>query len=643
MKIKKKYLKIIFTTLVILLILNFISTVIFASDTTIINDLPETTEEEQQVEDDFNLFGAGVDGIVGVLTYVVKLPLLLIIMGIQGIFTGVAMLGGNADIEGLLTPDDLFFNRVGITNIDFFDFSVGGAVGTIRQNVATWYYIFRILAIVILLGVLIYVGIRMAISTVASEQAQYKRMLTDWLVSFGLIFLLNYIIIFTIEVNNGLIGLLESPVKVKLGKGITTQLVKQSLGIMATKSWGALIVYAMLTGMTVAFLFSYVKRMLTIGFLILISPLITITYSIDKVNDGKAQALNSWLKEFMFNVLIQPFHCIIYIVFISTSIDLLSSHGSLAKMVLAIMCMSFIWKAEKIVKQIFGFGSASSLAETVASFMLVKEIGGKVASAAAKSGSKAASNTTFGRNISNRVANSGVGQKMNNWKNNHPVATQRIKNLGDSYGKMLKGVVVPLGVGAVAAGFEEGANTPANSAHVGLEAFSATRAAMLGNSEADGSKAKIDSTQKELKKYADLIANNNTFNFDNYTNNQHNKDNLKSYAQTLIGTNMDMLNNNIQTALNNLTNSNPGTYNITTAAGMQHLNDLQDMALNDSLDFNDPSTNPVGHAWTQEERSVVTAIQIRNFAQAVQNTHSQYQAAGNNNPSQDISNYIQSL
>jgi hypothetical protein len=84
-------------------------------------------------------------------------------------------------------------------------------------------------------------------------------------------------------------------------------------------------------------------------------------------------------------------------------------------------------------------------------------------------------------------------------------------------------------------------------------------------------------------------------------------------------------------------------YNPNTAAGMQHLNELQDMALDENLDFNDASTNPAGHAWTTEEKNVVTAIQIRNLAQAVQDTHSQYQAAGKNNPSQDIDNYIQNL
>lgn len=647
MRIKKKHLKLIFVTMLVLIILNLISNIVFAtsSDPKVVNDLSEVTAEEQQVEEDFNLFGGVIDGIVGILTYVIKVPILLILMGIQAIFTGVAMLDGHSQIDGLLTPDDLFFNRVGITNIDFFDFSVGGAVGIIRQNVATWYYIFRILSVIILLGILLYVGIRMAISTVASEQAQYKKMLTDWLVSFALIFMLNYIIIFAIEVNNGFIGLLEGPVRTKIGSGITTSLVKQSLGIMATKSWGALMVYAMLIGMTAAFLFSYVKRMLTIGFLILISPLITITYSVDKIGDGKAQALNAWLKEFLFNVLIQPFHCIIYIVFASTAVDLLSTSGSLAKMVLAIMCMAFIWKAEKIVKEIFGFKSATSLAETVASFMVVKEVGKKLANGASKAGAAAGGvalkGTKFGQNISNKVGSSKLGTKYKDWKTNNPDVARKIEQIGSAYGNALK-KAAPVAIGATASAFEAGANTPANSLDVGLQAGTIASKLINGDPTADGSKEKISAAEKNMEKAADNFARNSRFGCGNYRNDQNSKDRLKSYVQQLIGADMDTLNNNVQDALKDLMNADP-TYNINTPEGMKHLNDLQDIALSQELDFHDPSTNPLGHRWTTQEMNAVSAIQLKNLATAVKGTHAQYQAAGRNNPSQDVDNFIENM
>lgn len=625
---KKKILKSAVALCVILFIVSCFSNTVLASNATVVNEISESVGGDDILGAIWDGIGTVIDGVVGLLTIVVRIPLLLIIMALQGILTGISMLGGS-NIEGILTPDDLFFNRVGLTNIDFFDLTGNaGVIQTIRVNVATWYYILRILAIIVLLVVLIYIGIRMAISTVASEQAQYKRMLMDWVTSFALVFFLNYIIMFTIEANNALIGLLELPVRTKIGSGITTQLAIRSAVGVATVSWGSLIVYAMLVGMTTAFLFSYVRRMLTIGFLIIISPLITVTYSIDKVKDSKAQALNNWLKEFMFNVLIQPFHCIIYIVFVSSAIDLLSWEGSIPKMVLAIICMSFIWKAEKIVKQIFGFGAASSLGETVASMAVVKQIGETVAKAG-KAGGKVVGQTAFGKNIGNRINSSSVGKTAKAFSET---------KLGE-----FSKAVLPVGAGAVASGYEVGLNSSANAAQVGLQTYATTKALLNGDPKAQGSKQNVQLSESELQKFASLISNNNNFAFDNYSTDATHKNNLKSYAQSLIGTNMDMLNNDIQRALRDLRRVNPTDYDPHTATGMTHLKQLQDMALSGDLDFNDPSTNPLGHSWTTEEKSVVTAIQIRNLANAVNNTHAQYKAAGSSNPNLDIDTYIDSL
>ena len=67
--------------------------------------------------------------------------------------------------------------------------------------VSKWYYTLRTFAIVGMMTVLVYIGIRMAISTVASEQAKYKKMLIGWFESIVIIFAMPYIMaaLFTIE------------------------------------------------------------------------------------------------------------------------------------------------------------------------------------------------------------------------------------------------------------------------------------------------------------------------------------------------------------------------------------------------------------------------------------------------------------
>ena len=47
------------------------------------------------------------------------------------------------------------------------------------------------------------------------------------------------------------------------------------------------------------------------AFLTIISPIVALTYPIDKM-DGEAKGFNMWLREFIFNALLQPLHYILY-------------------------------------------------------------------------------------------------------------------------------------------------------------------------------------------------------------------------------------------------------------------------------------------------------------------------------------------
>ena len=90
-------------------------------------------------------------------------------------------------------------------------------------------------------------------------------------------------------------------------------------------------------------------------------------------------------------------------------------------------------------------------------------------------------------------------------------------------------------------------------------------------------------------------------------------------------------------------------YDVNTADGVRHLQDLQDLALDEDLSTKLSGANTVrptipGVAnWTDEERRVITAIQIRNLARASQNIHTQYQAGGYNNPRSEVGRVIDRL
>lgn len=286
----------------------------------------------------------------------------------------------------VISLDNIFFNEIAMLDVNIFNFSTaaGSEIGSrnvlyeIRENVAAWYYAIRNLCIALSLVVLAYIAVRMAISSIAEDKAKYKKMLMDWVVSFALIFLLNYFMVFIIQTNEGIIDIMKNArtaqslqLSERFGgiftteetvESMQTKIVKLAFDVSFSRGFTATAIYLMMVAMTLMFLIVYIKRFITISILTIIAPLITVTYAIDKVGDGKAQALSKWMKEYVFNILIQPFHCIIYMLFIQniymTIIDI-SGVLQFGKIVVAFAMFGFMYKAEDVVREIFGFETHS--------------------------------------------------------------------------------------------------------------------------------------------------------------------------------------------------------------------------------------------------------------------------------------------
>ena len=317
-----------------------------------------------------------IDGAAGLILYPAKiLPLLLgkIIETILGLFSGNG---------GTLSISDILFNELEITSVDFFNFNSSDATANnIRKNVAIWYYSIRNIAAVALVAIAIYVGIRMAIATVAAEKAKYSSMLVDWLTSIALLFVLHYVMILVININNAFVSAM-TPTEVT---DVSKEFFDNAWKVGFTEGVGSAIAYLMLVGMTFIFLLSYLKRMITIAFLIIISPLVTVTYSIDKMGDNKSQALNTWLKEFTYNIILQPFQCVTYLAIGNTALNLLASDKSLKTVVIAIAMLFFIYTAEKIVRHIFHM-EQTSMSDTIGSAVFASSMLGAIGKGKKSSG-----------------------------------------------------------------------------------------------------------------------------------------------------------------------------------------------------------------------------------------------------------------
>ena len=91
------------------------------------------------------------------------------------------------------------------------------------------------------------------------------------------------------------------------------------------------------------------------AFLTMIAPLVVLTYPLDKMGDGKAQAFSAWLKEYVYNALLQPFHLIIYTVFVSNALDFARTN-----VIYTIGALWLVMESEQILRKFFGFNKARS-------------------------------------------------------------------------------------------------------------------------------------------------------------------------------------------------------------------------------------------------------------------------------------------
>ena len=277
------------------------------------------------------------------------------------------------------TPEKIFGNQVPALDANFInpkDWSdeTNGAemnehsvTQMLHNTIASWYVALRNLALVALLSVLLYVGIRMVISSSATDKSKYKEMLFNWFVAMCLLFFLHYIMSFILSltemITEGLAGVAEVNVQVldsdngnftfKTDLTGLTRLQIQYADLGARLIY--MIFYLALVIYTVMFTWTYIKRAITMAFLTLMAPLIAITYPIDKISDGKAQAFGIWFREFVFNALLQPFHFIIYTVFLGAASDIVVKNP-----IYAILFLAFIIPAEKLLRKMFGFEKSAT-------------------------------------------------------------------------------------------------------------------------------------------------------------------------------------------------------------------------------------------------------------------------------------------
>lgn len=261
----------------------------------------------------------------------------------------------------------------------------------LNETISKWYISLRNIGLVMMLIVLLYVGIRMLLSTIASDKAKYKQMLQDWLMGVAILFSIHYIMVFANVIVNSLTKVVESSVEKsnyvvvvedkndKIKEFIeeefpgkideymddgklawpTNLMGRLRIGVQLA-GWGAeyiglAVCFIVLVMFTAFFVITYMKRVLYMAFLTLMAPLVAVTYPIDKLNDGQAQGFNKWFKEYIFNLLIQPLHLLLYYILVTSAFELAGTN-----VIYSLVAIGFMIPAEKILRGFFGFEKSAT-------------------------------------------------------------------------------------------------------------------------------------------------------------------------------------------------------------------------------------------------------------------------------------------
>lgn len=322
-----------------------------------------------------------------------------------------------------ISPEEIFQNKIGLLDVNFFNpnpyediITEDGQVieqestaSKLQATISSWYLTLRNFAIVVLLIVLLYIGIKIVASSASQERAKYKEKLFSWIVALCLLFFMHYIMSFATTIVEAIsegINTINKPIIITLPEefeeknyqvevvgedgergGVPAREYFEEVGLISDSgvyTWptnlmgivrlelqmdnnvteenqllrrvGYTVLFLILVFYTVAFLVIYLRRLIMLAFLTMIAPLVAMTYPIDKMNDGNAQAFNMWLKEYVYNLLIQPFHLILYTMLVGSALEFATEN-----ILYAVVAMGFLFQAEKLLRKFFGFDKAGTL------------------------------------------------------------------------------------------------------------------------------------------------------------------------------------------------------------------------------------------------------------------------------------------
>ena len=264
-----------------------------------------------------------------------------------------------------VTVERIIFNKVDALNANFFNKSVNpsGAPASkfVREAVNDWYSLLSKIVLIIFMIALTAVGI-MTMLGGPGKKAKAKELMVKWIIGIAIYFFFPYVMRYAFDLNEAIIQMIESTFNggnelvnsyigelsdlkhadiefrspqyvtqstyiLMLGseeatnayinrletyeaKGDIMRMMRALAGITARLIY--VVLWFIMLGQLVIFVFIYFKRYVIIAFLIMIFPITLIEYIIGTIVTGKQSAISGWSKEFFINVFLQSIHAIVY-------------------------------------------------------------------------------------------------------------------------------------------------------------------------------------------------------------------------------------------------------------------------------------------------------------------------------------------
>lgn len=272
------------------------------------------------------------------------------------------------DLEKSISLEKIVYNKVPILDANIFNGNTAGgktvdsgSLTMVIRNVVSGLYVgIRQLAMIAMLLILIYLGIKLVTSSIGEQKAEYRKKLTSWGIAFLIVFGMHYFLIGVMKINEIAVGLLSNIGSNFASKATDGQYTDLALAMRdltynsaIIQSFLAAVMYLILVYYLIKFIVIYFKRLFVVAILIILGPILAIKNAVDRVRFNKSTSMATWAKEYVFSVGTQTIHAIIFTIFMSITYTMIlkTDEAKIALCIFATLFFRFMTTAEKMLRK----------------------------------------------------------------------------------------------------------------------------------------------------------------------------------------------------------------------------------------------------------------------------------------------------